>query len=110
MTLTRTAAPSRSSQVKAKRHPSRFAGAIAIAAQPPADVLDTNWQVPLLMIHSQDDGTVAFDQAEAAYNGLSEKNVDVALLAAIGLGHEDVNSYAQPLSQAVPWILDIWGQ
>ena len=88
----------------AERHPELFAGAIPIAARPPADALDVSWNVPLFLIHSRADSVIDFGVTETVYNGLFEKDLDVTLLAVTGLGHYDVSDYTAPLTTAGPWI------
>ena len=92
----------------AERHPERFAGGIPIAAPPPANVLDVSWQIPIFIVHSRDDEIVSFDEVNAAYNGLYERDLDVNMVAANGLRHHDSASYGQPLASTVPWIQTLW--
>ena len=93
----------------AERHPTSFAGVIPIAARPPEDVLDINWGVPLFLIHSRMDDVIPFELAEAAYNDLFAKDVDVNLIAAPNLGHFNVSNYFAVLQAAIPWIQALWG-
>ena len=92
----------------AERHPERFAGGIAIAASPPADVLDVSWSVPFFLIHSREDEVIDFTGTTTAYNGLQEKGLDVSLLALTGPGHYDISDYIAPLQTAVSWVETQW--
>ncbi len=87
------------------KFPERFKAAIPIASRPPALA---GWQLPVLAIHSRADQVAPFEPAEAAVVELSARGVNARLIAVDGITHYETYRFAEPLQQAIPWLLEVW--
>lgn len=92
----------------ASRHPEVFTGAIVMAGSAGQDAIATV-RIPIYLIHSPDDDTVPFGQAEAAYRALAARGHPVEMRVLPGVSHYMMAAYTPPLRLAGNWILERWG-
>ena len=94
----------------AARNPDLFTGAIAVAARPAADRLDSFGQIPVYLIHSPDDEVVPYEPVEAAALELGERGSTVELLRLPGATHYDMGAYVGPIRRGGEWIRERWDE
>jgi predicted peptidase len=66
--------------------------------------------VALYVIHSRGDELLPFDDVERAVATLQRRGVPATLAPVDGLPHHQMPSYVEPLRDAIPWILEVWGR
>lgn len=93
----------------AGRNQERFAGALPVAATPPAEALEIKWNLPLFVIHSQQDERFPFAETEAVVHKLRAKGASIELVALESITHYETQRLVEPLRQALPWVRSIWG-
>ncbi len=93
----------------AARNPSRFAGAIALAARPEEESLDALEAMPLYLIHSPDDEVVPYEPVEETALVLADRGYPVHLLSVPGLSHYMMGAYIDPLREAGSWMMEQLG-
>lgn len=92
----------------AGRHPDRFKAAIVVAGSPPNGILEADWEMPLYIIHSQNDLVVPIGPTEAAVEQLRNRGISVEFIVTQGSNHYDTSLFIGPLRVTVPWIEEIW--
>jgi len=92
----------------ASRHPELFTGAIVMAGSAGQEAIAT-LRIPIYLIHSPDDDTVPFAQAEAAYRALAARGHTVEMRVLPGVSHYMMAAYTPPLRLAGNWMLERWG-
>jgi pimeloyl-ACP methyl ester carboxylesterase len=108
----------------------RFSSAVMLATLPvidPVESLEENFpkceelltsrldewlsrlpDLPIYMIHSQDDELLPYGSSRRAYQALVENNRQVEFVTVRGVGHFDGEGYVIPLQESVPWLIDTW--
>lgn len=66
-------------------------------------------QIPIYIIHSQDDEVMPNAKVMQLYQVLSENNPHLELDLIKGVGHYDGEGYIAALSQAALWLKETWG-
>lgn len=94
----------------AARNPDLFTGAIAVAARPAEDRLDSFGQMPLYLIHSPDDEVVPYGPVEDAALELEARGSAVELLRLPGATHYMMGAYVGPIRRAGEWIRERWDE
>lgn len=92
----------------AARNPDLFTGAIAVAARPAADRLESFGQMPLYLIHSPDDEVVPYEPVEDAARELEARGSPVELLGLPGATHYMMGAYVGPIRRGGEWIWERW--
>ncbi|PHS13166.1 MAG: hypothetical protein COA86_17590 [Kangiella sp.] len=89
----------------AGRNQDRFSAAIPIAGIPSTD---TDWKIPLYIIHSRQDEVIPIKPTLQYVAELKTKGADVELVIIDGVTHYETEGFAEPLRGAIPWIKKIW--
>ena len=71
-------------------------------------MLEIDWEIPLYIIHSQDDLVLPIGPTEAAVEQLRNRGISVEFIVTQGSNHYDTSQFIGPLRVAVPWIEEIW--
>jgi predicted peptidase len=90
------------------RHQDLFSALIPIAGAP---LVDENvvWTTPIYVIHSRADDVVPIDETEKYLAGLNEEQRrQIKFVAVDDLAHFQTATFAKPLSDAVPWLKQVW--
>ena len=90
----------------AGRHPDRFSAALPIAARPSSEPVE--WKVPLYVIHSRDDEAIQLAPIEDRVAQMQAQGADVKLVVIDGVTHYETALFAKSLSEAVPWVREVW--
>ncbi|MDG1438128.1 MAG: hypothetical protein P8P98_04065 [Emcibacteraceae bacterium] len=102
----------------ASKFQDRFAGAFPIAGMP-ADMntfrengkmLDTDWKIPLYIMHSHEDELIDIAPTIEYVKQLKVDGKDVTFHELFVLSHHQENLLPESVGHAVPWIKDIWLQ
>ena len=64
--------------------------------------------LPIYIIHSQDDEVIPYAEAMLAYEAISKVKRKVEFHPIKGVGHYDSDSYVHALRGAVPWLINTW--
>ncbi|MBT5074181.1 MAG: hypothetical protein HOJ34_14225 [Kordiimonadaceae bacterium] len=100
----------------ASKYQDRFAGAIPIAGMP-ADMntfredrkmLDTDWKIPLYIMHSHVDGLIDINPTIEYVKKLKADGKDVTFHELFVITHHQENLLPESVGHAVPWIKRIW--
>lgn len=100
----------------ASKYQERFAGAFAIAGMP-ADMnsfredrkmLDTDWQIPLYIMHSHQDELIDIQPNIDYVKKLKADGKDVTFHELYVLTHHQENLLPESVGHAVPWIKRVW--
>lgn len=100
----------------ASKFQDRFAGAFPIAGMP-ADMntfredgkmLDTNWKIPLYIMHSHADGLIDIAPTIEYVKELKADGKDVTFHELHVITHHQENLLPESVGHAVPWIKNIW--
>ena len=92
----------------ASRNQSLFCAAIPIACPPEPEITAVDWQIPLMVIHSQSDEHFPYQNTAPMIAELQAKGVDVTLKTATDVTHFDAFRLIPLLETAVPWLQSIW--
>jgi predicted peptidase len=88
--------------------PERFTAGIAMAAAPPDEAIETDWQIPLYVIHGRKDELFPISQTTKIVNQLEEQGVDITYRILENVTHYESFYYVQALMNAIPWLLEKW--
>jgi predicted peptidase len=102
----------------ASKFQDRFAAAMPIAGIPAnmetyrenLKFLDTDWKIPLYVMHSRIDEVVDFGPTETYVNQLLSQGKDVTFHILDDLTHHETTKYAEPVKDMVPWVENVWMQ
>lgn len=92
----------------ASQYMSMFAGGLPISAPVPESALAADWQIPLCVIHSQQDELFAYQSTQRAVQALAERGVDIQFIAVDGPSHFETYGFIRPLQGAAAWIRRVW--
>jgi len=92
----------------ASRVPDRFSAAIVMAGAPPADALETDWEVPLYVIQGREDELFPVDESMLVVSKLQSRGENVKLRILDDVTHYDTYRFVNPLKDTIPWVLDTW--
>ena len=90
------------------RHQDTFAGILPISAQPPAGVLEIDWQVPLYVIHSHQDEYFPFKEVQPIVDELKQQDADITWHPLTNGTHFDTDSFISAVQASHPWIRSLW--
>ena len=94
----------------ASRHQDRFTAAIPMAARPDSTMLDVEWRIPLLVIHSLADEVVAFGPVQEMVLAMIAKEIEVNMIIVSDLTHFQTQGFVAPLEAAVEWLQEVWAE
>jgi predicted esterase len=87
------------------RHQDLFTAAIPVASTP---VDDSEWKVPLYVIHSHDDDVLPIAPVSAHVDKLKARGARVEWRPLRGPAHHDVSAYVPALREASIWLAQLW--
>ncbi len=90
------------------RNQERFAVAIPLAAAPPPDAVDREWEIPLYIIHGRQDELFPLAETEVVVQQLKAKGAVVELDIVDPATHYQTDRYQEPLRRTIPWIRRVW--
>ncbi|MEL6924384.1 MAG: dienelactone hydrolase family protein [Bacteroidota bacterium] len=85
--------------------PDVFAAAIPMAAQVETN---RNIELPLYIIHGENDTSISFATAEADAQSMKQAGVDLTFVKADGLTHTQACDYVSYLQEAATWLQTKW--
>jgi predicted peptidase len=88
------------------RHQDLFTGAIAVAA--PVSGGDTDWKIPVYVIHSDKDQIVSYSGAKQHAEAVKAKGAKLEFKTVNGLNHYQTSAYATHVGEAVKWLQAEW--
>jgi dipeptidyl aminopeptidase/acylaminoacyl peptidase len=94
----------------ASRHQDRFSAAIPMAARPDSSMLEVDWRIPLLVIHSLADEVVPFGPVQEMVLAMLEKEFDIEMIVVSELTHFQTQEFVAPLQAAVEWVQTLWSE
>lgn len=83
-----------------------FTAVIPLSARPPR--LPNPWRIPVLAIHSRDDGLIEVEPIEEYVAQQKAAGAPVELRVIQGLTHHQTARFAAPLGEAVSWLNGVW--
>jgi predicted peptidase len=89
-------------------HQDKFTAALPMAATPPDYVLDSQWKIPIYVIHGQKDEYFPLSQTQAVIDQLRSNGADIEYIVVDSGTHFDTGGYVKPLHDAIPWIRRVW--
>ncbi len=92
----------------AGRNQLKFGAAIPMAARPPALAMQTNWTLPLHVIHGRQDELFPIQDTRDVVRELAGQGAVVSLNEVEEASHFDTGRFYRPLRKAVPWIRRCW--
>ena len=93
----------------ANRHQDLFSAIILVAA-PIRDDLPNKWTIPVYVIHSTADRSVALGPIEQYVEEQRAAGAPVELHLVEGIPHNQTNLFADALSETVPWLQALWSR
>lgn len=94
----------------AARHQDRFAAALPMASRPGAPAVNAQWDIPIYVIHGEEDEIFPLAMTAYAVNKLQEGDVSIELVTLEGITHYETIRFIEPLREAVPWIEKAWAR
>ena len=85
-----------------------FAGILPISARPPARVLEIDWQVPLYVIHSQQDEYFPFIEVKSIVDKLKQQGANITWQLLAHGTHFNSDSFISAVQASHPWIRSLW--
>jgi poly(3-hydroxybutyrate) depolymerase len=83
-----------------------FTAVIPVSARPPRAA--TPWRIPVLAIHSRDDGLIPLEPLQEYVTTQKTAGAPVELRVVSGITHHQTSAFAGPLSEAVGWLKTVW--
>jgi predicted peptidase len=83
-----------------------FTAVIPLSARPPR--MQNAWRIPVLAIHSRDDGMIELGPVEEYVARQKAAGAPVELHVVTGLAHHQTAAFAGPLREAVGWLQASW--
>ncbi|MFC2025908.1 dienelactone hydrolase family protein [Chloroflexota bacterium] len=90
------------------KYQNEFTGIVPISANPPLEVLETEWSTAVYAIHSKQDDLFPFENTETVINELKAVTSSVHLSIVENATHFETFKFIEPLREAVPWIRNLW--
>ena len=94
----------------AGQYPERFTAAIVMAGTPPEDVLEIDWQIPLMVIHGREDEVLPLHETRDIVLQLEKRNVDITFRVLEGVTHYETHYFVAALRNTLPWLAEIWNR
>ncbi len=90
------------------RHQELFAGIMPISAQPPPEVVDMDWKIPLFVIHSRRDEFFPFVNVERVVRALQHKGTEINWQPVDRGTHFDPAGFVPYVGAGYSWIRETW--
>jgi predicted peptidase len=90
------------------RHQDLFTAVLPISARPCPAAVETEWKIPIYVIHSKNDQVFPLDEVRDTVNKLKLDDVNIQLKILEWATHYDTSGYITPLNKAIPWIRRVW--
>ncbi len=94
----------------AGRYPERFTAAIVMAGRPFNDVLDVDWQIPLMVIHGREDEVIPLHDTKEAVLELERNGIDIEFRILESVTHYQTQFFVPALRNSIPWLLEKWSE
>ena len=91
-----------------QRHPQLFSAAVIMAGRPAGVKSNSDWSVPLYVIHARDDELMAVTETEQFVASIEQRGAHVTLQVLDGVSHYETSRFIEPLRNTVPWLRSIW--
>jgi predicted peptidase len=92
----------------AARHPHIFSAAIPISSIAKTEDLDKIKDIPLYVIHSNQDEIFSIKPVQEMVQKLETRGAAIHLEIVAGISHYDTGMFVEPLRTAIPWLKKIW--
>jgi predicted peptidase len=92
----------------AGRHPDIFSAAIPVAAPADAEATPQVDNVPLFIIHGENDEVFPPDEVMKLYQKQKGAGADVQFVIVEKTSHYELSRYITPLKATIPWIKRVW--
>ncbi len=92
----------------AGRHQDTFTAALPMAGRPPAEAMETDWQIPLCVIHSADDEIVTVDKTRETVAALRQRGARVEYVELQGVSHFESDKFIEQLRASLIWLKRVW--
>lgn len=86
------------------QRPDLFSCGLIVASPPPENLLEGEWDFPLVTFHGELDEIIPFELAKKRAEQLQQKGAPVQFVPVERASHMDVRDYVSPLQQVIPWI------
>ena len=93
----------------AARNQQVFAAAVPMAGSPQPDSADVDWQIPLYILHGQQDELIPFEQTTELVAKLQARQVEITLELLDGVTHYEKCRFMRPLRNILPWLQEKLG-
>jgi predicted peptidase len=94
----------------AARHPDLFSAAIPISALVDANATPIIKDVPLYLIHGDQDELFPSNDVKKLYQKQKTGGAEIELMIVPGVSHYQVDRFITPLKATIPWVKKIWGE
>ncbi len=92
----------------AARHPDLFSAAIPISAPGNLDSMPVLKDVPLYIIHGEQDELFSFAGVKKLYQKQEAAGAEIELKIIKGASHNQLHRFITPLKATIPWIRKVW--
>lgn len=92
----------------AAHHQDKFTAALPVSANPPEYVIDTDWHLPIYVIHGQQDQYFPIRHTQMIVDQLRSNGGDIEFIIVQDGTHFKTDVYVKPLHDAIPWIRRVW--
>jgi predicted peptidase len=90
------------------KYPEEFTGILPISANPPPEVIETEWATPVYAIHSKQDEWYPLENTQRVIKELKAVTSNIHLTVVTNATHFETNKFIEPLRESIPWIRDLW--
>ncbi|HEX3037201.1 MAG TPA: dienelactone hydrolase family protein [Thermodesulfobacteriota bacterium] len=94
----------------ASKNQNEFAGALPISAKPLEEAIKVDWSIPIYVIHGREDEVFPVEDTVKAVELLKERKTSIEFKIVEGVTHYATYGFIEPLKEAIPWIMKVWGQ
>jgi predicted peptidase len=94
----------------ASSHPELFTAAIPMAGWPSDEMVEKIGNMPLCIIHSEDDEVVSMEPTSKAVKALEARGALVELITVRGVTHYQVPIFTKYLEKAARWVEEQWNK
>lgn len=92
----------------AARHAHLFSALIPIACNPPASAMNASWQIPIYVIHGEQDELFPLSETRRCVEELEKQGVPIRIRVVEQATHFAAHLYVDALRKAVSWVGSIW--
>ena len=97
--------------VVASEYQDFFKAAIPIAGRGVSERVrtETEWTIPMYVIHSKADKVVPIGQTKEFVDKVVKQGANVKFVEVEGLPHFETYRFAEPLKESMNWLKEVWG-